>query len=307
MSMFNDDAAGLKAFLASQTAIIERQANETTFPEILYPGLIPVSNAGNPFATSVLYLSNTQAGKAEWIHGDADDVPMADAGLDAVQTPVFTAGIGYGYGWEELNQARQVGVPLDSYKAVAARRAYEQMVDDVALNGDKKKGFTGLINAGFQNAGALSDWTQSPAIADSVIIGEFNSLLFKTGAGNVPTADTVLLPNDFYQELFNRYQTNGRDNLLTYLQQNNAYTAITGQPITIRALKSLETTGSGGNKHKAIAYRRAPDVLTLHIPMPHRFLPVYQAGPLRWEVPGVFRMGGLNVRRKQDTAYLVEA
>ena len=31
--------------------------------------------------------------------------------------------------------------------------------------------------------------------------------------------------------------------------------------------------------------------------MPHRFLPVYQAGPIRWEVPGIFRLGGVDVRQ----------
>jgi len=301
---FHDDAAGLKAFMTAQSSIIERAANEATFPEILYPSLIPVTVAGNPFATSVLYVSNTQQGRADWVHGDADDVPMADAGIDVTQTPVYTAGIGYGFGWEEINQAMQLGVPLDSYKAVAARRAYEQMVDRVAFDGDVKKGFTGLVKASFPSAGTLSDWTASPAVADKVIISEFNELLFKTGSknGNVPTANTVLLPTSYYQELWNRYQPNGRDNLLTYLRDNNAYTAITGQPITIRALNALENVGS--NKARIIAYRRSPDVLTMHIPMPHRFMPVFQAGPLRFEVPGVFRLGGLNIRRAEDTAQM---
>ena len=307
MSMFTDDAATLKAYLSAQSQIIEREVNETTFPEILYPQLIPTDTSGNPFATSVLYLSSKQVGQADWIHGDADDVPMADAGMDGVQTPVYTAGIGYGYGWEELNQARQHGFALDTAKGIAARRAYEQMVNRIAFDGDSRKGFSGLIkNSAIPSAtGNLSDWTNS-GTTDKAIIGDVNKVLMATASDSTnPVADTLLLPTDYFTELTNRYQPNGRDNLLQYVINSNIYTTITGRPLTIRALKSLENVGN--SKHRIIAYRRSPDVLKLHIPMPHRFLPVYQAGPLRFEVPGVFRIGGLNIRRPQDTSRLTEA
>jgi hypothetical protein len=37
--------------------------------------------------------------------------------------------------------------------------------------------------------------------------------------------------------------------------------------------------------------------------MPHRFLPVWQTGPLRWDVPGVMRFGGLDVRLPNEISY----
>jgi hypothetical protein len=46
-----------------------------------------------------------------------------------------------------------------------------------------------------------------------------------------------------------------------------------------------------------IAYRRDPQVIKMHIPMTHRFLPVWQTGPLVFDVPGIFRLAGLEVRR----------
>jgi hypothetical protein len=52
-----------------------------------------------------------------------------------------------------------------------------------------------------------------------------------------------------------------------------------------------------------VAYRRNPQVLKLHVPMPHRFLPVYQDGPLNFVVPGVFRLGGLDIRRPKEVRY----
>lgn len=90
--------------------------------------------------------------------------------------------------------------------------------------------------------------------------------------------------------------------LLQFLRANNTYTAMTGQQLTIRGVRGLETAGAGVTA-RMVAYRRDPQVLKLHIPMPHRFLPVYQAGPLRWTVPGVFRLGGLDIRRPAEVVY----
>ncbi len=51
-----------------------------------------------------------------------------------------------------------------------------------------------------------------------------------------------------------------------------------------------------------IAFRRSPEVLKLHIPMPLRFLPV-QIDGLRYKVPGVFRLGGLDIRLPKEVIY----
>jgi len=78
---------------------------------------------------------------------------------------------------------------------------------------------------------------------------------------------------------------------------------MTGRNLTLRAVRGLETAGTGATE-QMVAYRRDPQVLKLHIPMPHRFLPVYQNGPLRWVVPGVFRLGGLDIRRPMEVRYV---
>lgn len=293
------NAAEILSFVQNQTTVLNREVNETEFPEIVYPGLVPVLSEGNPFAQSVTYISTTQAGQADWIQGDSDDIPMADVGLAQQSKPVYTAAIGYGFGWEEISIAQQLGYNLDAMKAIAARRAYEQMVNRVVLEGDMTKGFKGLSDQTiWQSAGAtLSDWTDLSGVVDTAVSKNINDTLMTTSnTGGVPAADTLLVPVAYYTALYSRYIPNARENLLSYVTNNNVYTAMTGRPLVIRALSSLSNA--------IVAYRNSPDVLAVHIPMPHRFLPVHQAGPLRWEVPGVFRMGGLNVRRTEDTAIL---
>lgn len=38
--------------------------------------------------------------------------------------------------------------------------------------------------------------------------------------------------------------------------------------------------------------------------MPHRFLPVWQTGPMWFDVPGIFRFGGLEIRRPGAARYV---
>jgi hypothetical protein len=90
---------------------------------------------------------------------------------------------------------------------------------------------------------------------------------------------------------------------LNLVQQGNAYTALSGNPLMIRTVRGLETAGAGGVA-RAIAYRRDPQILKLHLPMPFNFRSPMQVTALRFDVPGIFRTGGVEVRRPKSMQYL---
>jgi hypothetical protein len=73
--------------------------------------------------------------------------------------------------------------------------------------------------------------------------------------------------------------------------------------LTVRAVRGLDTAGAAGNG-RVIAYRKDPDIIRMHIPMPHRFLPIWQRGPLVYDIPGIFRVGGLEIRRPAAMRYI---
>ena len=73
-------------FVTSQTAHVEQQVNEVVYPDIQYPQLIPVDTSAHPFAQTVEYYSSDKTGKAEWINGNADDVPLANGERTKHQT-----------------------------------------------------------------------------------------------------------------------------------------------------------------------------------------------------------------------------
>ena len=300
-----DDAQANLGFLIAQTTHIETNINEVKFAEVQYPELIPVDTSANEYAKSVTYFSSEDFGKAEWVNGNSSDVPMAGTERQKFETQVHTAGIGYGYGMEEVAQARMLGQNLEADGARAARRSYEYMVEDVALNGDASKGFEGFVNhSQIPTVNAVAGgW--SATTPPNEILNDINvSIVGQASATNfVAFSDTVILPYDALSLIASMQNGDGNDTtVLEFVKRNNLYTAKTGRPLMIRAMRELSTAGAGGTQ-RMITYRRDPDVLKLHIPMPHRFMTPRQVNSFRYEVDGVFRLGGLDVRRPSEIRY----
>jgi len=297
------DAQAALGFVLSQTTYIERQVNEIVYADIQYADLIPVDNSAPEWVKTVTYFSSDKFGKADWINGNADDIPRAGSERSKQETGVYTAGIGYGFGLEEISQAQMLGLNLQAEDAAAARRAYEEMVDNVALRGDAKKGFQGLISNSAVTAITVPSGNWGSA-TPAQMIADINAVLMPTYSSTQYTsiADTLLLPFEKLQQLAQSVMPNTTMTVLQFVQQSNIYTQTTGRQLTIRGIYGLSTAGGGGTA-RMVGYRRDPSVLKLHIPMPHRFLPVYQAGPIRWEVPGIFRLGGLDIRQPNSVKY----
>lgn len=298
-------------FLISQTTHIEPGVVKIRYPDIQYPQLIPVDTSANEWAKSVTYFSSDQFGRAEFFEHAAKDMPRADVTREKTETTVRMAGIGYGYDLEELGQAMMIpGQNLTGDRASAARRAYEEFVDDVALRGKTAANWSGILNypgittviAAGDGVGGSTEWddkTSDQVLRDvnAAITGMWLATL------TVELADTLLMPLDAMTQLATRRIDQTQITILSFLMLYNVYTMQTKQPLTIIGVRGLESVGTGGTG-RMIAYRRDPDVLKLHLPMPHRFLPVWQTGPMRFDIPGIFRLGGLEIRRPKAVRYI---
>ena len=309
--MFNFDAQQALGFLVSQTAYIEPQVVATVYPDIQYPNLIPVDTSANEWAKSVTYYSSDKMGAAGWFHHYAKDIHVADINRTKNEIGIEMADIGYRYTLEELGQAMMVpGTNLTTDRASAARRAYEEMVDNVALRGDDEKNFKGILDypgistaiAAASGNGNSTEWDDKDA---DQILADVNAAITGMWADTlqIEMADTILLPVLPMARLAVLRIPNTSQTALQFLMLNNIYTHQTNQPLTIRAVRGLETVGTGG-RGRMIAYRRDPSVLKMHIPMTHRFLPVWQTGPLVFDVPGIFRLAGLEIRRPGAVRYV---
>lgn len=310
----NDDMQQALGFVISQTASIEAGVYRIKYPDIQYPSLIPVDTSANEWAQLVTFFSMDTVGEADWFDHYAKDIPNAEVERAQHNHPISMAAIGYQYTLQEVNVARMIpGTNLNADKASGARRAYEEFMDRIAMTGAADKGWKGLINQTGVTAGNVpADGNENGGVnspywihkTETQILRDVNSLL--TGvwvaSNTVEMADTLLLPLTEFDLVATRRLGDTTMTVLQFLKENNAYTAQTGRPLTIRAVRGLENAGAGGTS-RMIAYWRDPTVLKLHLPMSHRFLPVWQTGPLVFQIPGIFRTGGLEVRRPGAIRY----
>lgn len=303
-----NDATTL-SFVQSQLSHIETQVYRKQYPDIQYPGLIPVDTSANEWAASVTFYSMDAVGQAKFISGNSDDIPVVGINKSQFQHGIHMAGIGYQYNIEEVNQAQMLGVSLASEDASMARRAYEEFVDDKLLvTGDPLKGMHPLTNypgvtivAAPVGAGGGATWDTKTA--DEVLM-DINNLLSGVWVDSrtVEIADTLLMSEQAFVKMSNKRIPGTAMTLLAYVMANNVLTLRTGRALMIRTVRGLETAGVGGIE-RLVAYRRDPEVLKAHIPMPHRFLPM-QIRNLQYVVPGIFRFGGLEIRRPGAVRYL---
>jgi hypothetical protein len=302
MKHFQMDAQVAMSFAVSQASRINATVYQAKYPAIRYRGLVPVDTTGPEWVKSITYFSLDAVGQAEWFNAGSDDVPKAELIRAKTETTVALAAIGYGWNVEELAQAQMLGIDLSSRKGQAARRASEEKVDDVAFFGDAEKGFTGITNnpnvtavdAAATGTGSSTEWGDK---TPGQVMSDVNALITGVfvGTNTVEMIDTVLMPYTQMHDLGTRQLSeNTETTILEWLRSNNVYTMETGQQLTIRGIRGLETAGDGGTA-RMVGYRNDEEVLRLNMPMPFRFFPVWQTGPFRYDVPGAFRIGGVDV------------
>lgn len=324
MNQIITDAQTL-TFVAGQAYKINSTVLEARFPDFDYGRLIFVDTSGPEWSPGVWTWSSDMSGQARWQSGYAKDVPMADVSQGYQLRSAHLAAIGYQWNIEEINTSIRIqGQGLDARRARAARLAYEQFMYSLTLTGDAEKGLGGLMNyngasvtpAPADGTGGVRWWvdengvgTKTPAqiVRDiNIALGGINSKTF-----GIAPADTLLLPQAAYNYLVGTpYSAATTETILTFIQRANVYTIETGRPLTIRAMRELNTAAtnttspSSAGHGRMVAYRNDPNTVKLHLPMPFRFLPVYQDGPMNFAVPGIFRTGGVEVMDLQTFAYI---
>ena len=298
------------AFLVSESRRIEPEVYRIKYPSIQYPMLVPVDTTASEWASGITYYSQDSFGEAQYLANRATDIPLADIRRSMHEVTVEAATIGYDYSVQELELAMMLRQPLTTDKANAARLAAEKMIDRIVLYGESEHGWDGLLNCSGVHNLDLEDterWknaTTTNATADK-IIADVNDLLTGVWSDSktVETADTLAMPTTIWSFLANTPRSATSDiTILNFIKENNVYTALSGRPLMVIAIRGLENV-TGVTGQRIMAYRRDPQALKLHMPMSFRFF-APQLQIFKYIVPGMFRLGGLEVRLPGSMRYL---
>lgn len=323
--MYHHDAARQTlAFVEAQAYKVNQTIYETRYPDWDFGRLIFVDSSGPEWTPGIMTYTSDMSGRADWQSAGAKDIPLADVNQDMMLKTHHLAAIGYQWNLGEANAAIQVGGSLGDRRARAARLAYMKFMFDLTLFGDARKGLGGITNypgvtvapVPADGTGNVRYWVDANGVGTKTpaqITRDVNLMLTGIARNTFDQvlADTIMLPQNALDYIAaTPYSPMTTETILSFILRTNLYTMRTGRQLTIRALRELEvaatdTTGpSSAGMGRAVAYNNSPEYMRLHLPMPHKFLPVWQDGPMNYLIPGIFRTGGVEMMSTVAVRYI---
>lgn len=312
--MVDDSGDNSLRFDANETAFLERELTQlrTKLYEVQYADNIAMSFV--PLATDISPDARTYStpvldriGRAKVIGNAVTDIPRVDVKKDEILGTIATIAVAYGFDLFELRQAARLGLPLEMWKAKAARSTIDDEVDQVLAFGQTSSqtglGFTGLLN----NASVAVDTSSfTPWVAGTTTAAQMLTMLGKPGsAQNVSLKnkgsllpDSMVLPSAYYDLASQTQVSTGSDmTVLNYFRANNPYIK------NIVQWNRLALANAGANGVRILVYRRSDIVLEGVVPRPFEQLPP-QAMGLELVTTCAARTGGVKVYHPEAVSYV---
>lgn len=307
------DAQAALGFVTAQGRNLETAIYARRYPTYDYASHVPVVTEGNPWAIGTQFRISDWVGQAKFVSGKAKDIPFVKTTRELLSHDFLMIAAGWEWSIEEIEQAQLYGTNIRNDDAMAGDSAVQQKLYNVAMVGDSEVNWTGLVNnatvqkADAATVGAATFWGDNKDVDD--IAADVNAGLeaVRANSSEVEMADTVRIPPAAFRTIATRRVGSGDGTLsvLEYIRKNNIFTAETGLPLDIAPLRDLATASPDGGG-RLVAYRKDPEVLRFHAPLPRMVLPVNQVGLMAFEQGVISRTGGTEIRLPGAMAYIDE-
>lgn len=279
-------------FFARQLEFVKSQTYDIKRVALSALTLMPVSTAIPEGATTHTYRQYDSVGMAKVISNYANDLPRADVTGKEFTNPIRSIGNAYGYNVQEIRSAMFAGVNLNGKKALAATRAHQEKINQLAFAGDADNGLPGLLsNTNVPEVTLLADGTgASKTFATKTalqIVRDVNALINKvlTQSKGVHRVTDVWLPIEQYALIATTQNSAASDTtILEFLQKNHP-------GVTFRQVVEMDGAGAGG-ADRMYAMENSMENWQLEIPMMIRQYSPQQAG-LEFTVPVESRFAGV--------------
>ena len=295
--------AGESAFLQLQLTYVELQWHVVKHKPLRASLFIPVTSEAPTGADTIRIPYYDLIGRAKIVHDYASDFPEATSISTYKDVSIKSVGSKFSYSVQDIRKAQMAGLPLEQRKADAARRAVDELIDNIAWLGDSASGLTGLLNATGVNSytvgttGTSSSTLWSAKTPDNIIAdvtGLINTVRVATNGKETP--DTLLLPMKNYNYIaMTRVSSYSDKTILTYLKEAVKELGIT----KIDWVNELVNIGSSGTvpvgqtySDRMIAFPSDPNILRLEIPQPFEMYPP-QLENLVYNIPCHARTAGV--------------
>jgi hypothetical protein len=291
------------AFYISQLSSVEAKLYETKYRNIVYSEFVPVDTSDPEWIDQATYFHYDAVTVGKFIGANARDLPKSDIEMGKTTTPVFYGGNSYGYSLDELRKSQAMGLSLDTAKAAASYRGFQEHVQRVVFKGDADRNISGLFdNTNIQKDVSTVDWSTA---SGQEIVGDCNGLLIRVWQNSAEThiPNVLLIPSEKWAIISNKRMDAGTDTtVLEFLRLNNLYKDITGQELTIKPNFELKTANTAGDGPRMMAYELNDENLGMKMPILWRSLAPQPDG-LMVDVPAEYKFGGVFFRYPGSAAY----
>ena len=289
----DDDAV----FFQRQLEFIEAQTYDTLYPELEAREAFGTDTTGGAGINTLTYRSYNHVGKAQVINARATDLPKSSISGIEVSIAVKSVGTAFDYDIDEVASAAVTGLPLETRKANAATRGYEQYVNSAAWYGDAANGFVGFFEnpdvtkaTVAQGTGGSTKWTEK---TPTEVIADLTAAVSAMYASTlkIMRPDEIWMPVEHEQYIFNTARSEQSDKTIgAFFIANNQFINSRDK---IKGLNAIKGHGASGADCFVVVARTAQGNKTFRLrePLPLTWQPVQLHG-LVYEVPGRGRFAG---------------
>lgn len=297
--------AGESDFIVRQLLAIKAKLYAVEYPTLLARTLIPMASDVDAYAEAITWQIEDSFGEADFVSNDADDLPDVDVAQgEATPTPIKTIGAQYGYSWLDLQRAAQQKSPLNTRRALTARRAVAQKIDVALRAGYAPAKLPGFLTSSLITPGSVAHAYSAAGITAGAtaqtIAAEIdaNLLGIETDTLGLHRATDVLLPLTTYGFLNSTPWNSANASNLTilgWLQEHHP-------GVRFSSWYALETAGASGVK-RMVYFEKNADVVEGQLLLDfYEFAP--QAKGLGVKVPCLARCGGTIIRLPKAVRYV---
>lgn len=294
--IYHLDAAE-NSYFEAELKHVKSQTYDVIRKDLKAVQMIPVSSEANAGAEFIAYRSFDAVGTAKIVSDYSKDFPRVDTYGVEKQVKVKSLGDSYGYSIQEIRRSQMENRRLETRRALAARRAIDELQDKIGWFGDTASGLKGLINADgiTEYVPAAGLWTaKTPLQILKDVAGIITAAPQSTNGKEVP--DTLIMPLALYNIIaYTPIGDNADKTILKFIRDN--YPTIT----RIDWVNELAGAGAGAT-NRIMAYARDPMKLTLEIPQPFEQFPQQQKG-LEFEILCHQRTAGVIVYYPQSVVF----
>jgi hypothetical protein len=293
------------AFFERQLTSIEARLYEVLFPERLLLSILKIDTSDGIGAEQFIYRIYEKIGMAQIIASyAAGDLPSVDVVGSEFTGRFYSYGNKFNYSIQEIRAASFANVPLEQWKADAAKLAHAQAWNQVAWFGDSKHNLQGLLTHPNVTKGYVAtvsghtEWTTPGTKTPDQINEDMSKLVrdIRTLSKNIEQAKILLMGIDRYGYISSTYRASNSDRtILEAFELAHPGLVVDSVPELDQCLIDPVTGSVSAGINVMVALDNDPMKGCIKGPIPFEMIAPAMSG-MQYEIPCHSRFGGFVAR-----------